>query len=232
MPDASDQDLLIARLAGDLRPVRRLAPPGRRIGVWLLAAIWIGLLLSLFTDWPALRVRLSSAPDMWMGELAAALTAILAGFAALQTAVPGRSAAWALLPLPSLAVWLGASTAGCLRLSALPGSVVEASMHPMVCLQFLLLVSAPLSALLTWLLLRACPLRPGLTASLGGLASAGAAATLLAMIHPFDATAGDLVVHGLAVALVIAVTRFAAGRALTRASAPARLREGWSPAHR
>jgi hypothetical protein len=226
MSDVTAQDGLIARLAADLRPVRRLAPPWQRAALWLLASVWIGLLLCLFTDWPSLRARLVSAPDMWIGEAAAALTAVLAGLAAMQTAVPGRSAAWALLPLPTLAVWVGASTAGCLRLSGLPGTVQEPAMHPMVCMQFLLLISAPLSALLTWFLLRACPLRPGLTAALGGLASAGAAVTLLAMIHPFDATADDLIVHGVAVAIVILATRVAGARVLARAAESGRLREG------
>ncbi len=191
----SGQDVLIARLAADLRPRRPLAPIWQRAALWFAAVLWIGLLLSLFADWPALRIRLMAAPDMWISPLGAVLTAILAGIAALQVAIPGRSAAWALLPLPALALWVGASTAGCLRLLPVAATRPEPAMHAMVCLQFLLLVSLPLSLLLTWLLLRAYPLRPGLTATLAGLASAGAAAALLTLIHPFDATADDLAMH-------------------------------------
>ena len=157
-----------------------------------------------------------SAPDMWISQAGAMLTAILAGVAALQTAIPGRSAAWALLPLPSLLVWVGASTAGCIRLAPIVGAEPEPAMHVMVCAQFVVLVSVPLCALLVWLLMRACPLRPGLTATLGGLASAAAAATLLAPIHPFDATAADLLVHAVAIVLVVLLTRLAAARALGR----------------
>lgn len=215
------QDALIARLSAQLRPVTRLAPPWQRAAVWLAAAVWIGLLLSLFADWGALRIRLMAAPDMWMSLLGAALTAVLAGVAALQTAIPGRPAAWALLPLPALALWVGASTAGCLRLSPIGAVVPEATLHPMLCMEFLLLVSLPLTLLLTWLLMRAFPLRPGLTAALAGLASAGAAATLLALIHPFDATADDLAAHACAVLLVIVATRLAGGRALRSTTYPA-----------
>ncbi len=219
---------LINSLAADLRPVTRLAPPWQRMAVWLAAALWIGMLLSVFTDWPALGTRLMGAPDMWLSLLGALLTAVLAGVAALQTAVPGRSAWWALLPLPPLALWVGSCTAGCLRLTPPPATVPEPTMHPMDCLQVMLLISLPLTLLLTWQLMRAYPLRPGLTASLGGLASAGAAATLLTLIHPFDATFDDLAVHGLAVLLVVGATRLAGGRALRRATSPARPGAGWS----
>jgi hypothetical protein len=206
MSEFIGQEALIARLAGDLRPVARLASPWARVGWWSLGAVWIGLLLSFFTNWPLLWARLAAAPDMWISQAGAILTAVLAGLAALQTAIPGRSAYWALLPLPALAAWVGASTAGCLRLSGIAGTVAEPAGHPMVCLQFLLLVSVPLSALLAWLVVRACPLRPGLTAALGGLASAGASVALLAMIHPFDATADDLAMHGVGVLVVVVAT--------------------------
>ncbi len=222
------QDALISQLSADLRPVRRLASPWRRTALWLAAGLWVGMLLSLFADLGALWTRLTSAADMWVSVLGAAATCVLAGGAALQIAVPGRSARWALLPLPALAVWVGASTAGCLRMTPLAATMPMPAMHPMACLEFLLLVSLPLAVLLTWLLVRACPLRPGLTAALAGLASAGGAATLLTLVHPFDATSDDLGVHALAVLLVVVVMRLAGGRALRVATSPGRPRAGWS----
>ena len=57
---------------------------------------------------------------------------------------------------------------------------------------FIVFVSVPLAVALVLMLRRACPLRPGLTATLGGLASAAAAATLLNLFHPFDVAATDL----------------------------------------
>jgi hypothetical protein len=74
------------------------------------------------------------------------------------------------------------------------------------------MVSLPMAFLLIAMLLRACPLRPGLTASLGGLASAAAAAALLTLIHPFDATAEDLLVHLAAVVLAVLATRLIGAR--------------------
>lgn len=215
----SSQDLLIARLARDLRPVVRLRAPWQRAALWLAAAAWIGLLLSLFTDFPALRLRLMAAPDMWISQAGAMMTAALAGWAALQTGIPGRSWRWALLPLPAVIAWVGASAAGCLRLAPIAGVRAEPPMHPMACLEFLLLVSAPLGGLMTWLLMRAYPLRPGLTALLAGLASAGAASALLTLIHPFDATVEDLAMHLLAVLVVVSVARVLGASVLRRADA-------------
>jgi hypothetical protein len=211
MSDAQAE--LIGRLARDLRPVVRLAPPWKRAALWLAAVAWLALLLSLFTNFSALRLRLMGAPDMWLSQTGAVLTAVLAGWAALQTAIPGRSPAWALVPLPFAVLWVGASAAGCLRLWAIPGTIPEPAMHAMACAKFLLLVSVPLAGVLGFLLLRACPLRPGLTACLAGLASAAAASALLALIHPFDATVDDLVLHLAAIVLVIGGVRLWGGRA-------------------
>ena len=72
----------------------------------------------------------------------------------------------------------------------------------------------PLSALLIWLLRRACPLRPVLTAMLIGLASAAASASLLEICHEFDAAASDLLTHALAVVLVIGINAAMGGRLL------------------
>jgi hypothetical protein len=214
MSDTATHEALIGRLAGALRPVHRLPSPWTRTAFWLGAVVLLGALLSRFTDFAALSARLESAPDMWLSQLGAALTAILAAWAAFQTSVPGRSARAAWLAVPPALLWVGASTAGCLRLTPVPGTVPEPPMHAMECMKFLLLVSVPLASLLTWRLMRACPLRPGLTAVLAGLASAGAASCLLTLIHPFDATADDLLLHLVAVLAVIAVCRAAGARLL------------------
>lgn len=219
MSDAM-HDALIGRLAADARPVRPLAPAWQRAVLWMGAALWVGLLLSFFTDFASLRVRLMAAPDMWLSAVGAAATAVLAAWAAFETSVPGRSRLWAVIPLPPLALWLGASTMGCLRAAGIAGTGPEPPMHGMACLGFLLLVSLPLAALLVALLRRACPLRPGLTALLGGLASAGAASVLLTMIHPFDATAEDLGLHLVAVVVILGGSRVV-GRGLLAGGTPA-----------
>ncbi len=209
-------EALIARLSGQLTPVRHLPAPWKRAALWLGAALWLALILALFADFNGLRTRLLGAPDMALSAVGALLTCVMAALAAFETSVPGRSARWALLPLPPAALWLGASGFGCLRPWPAAGTQPEPAMHPIVCLYFLLAVSLPLSVLMITLLVRACPLRPALTAWLAGLASAAASATLLTLIHPFDATAEDLGVHMLAVVIVLLGTRIFGTGAVSR----------------
>ncbi len=198
---------LIERLSQTLEPVQILPSPWRRAAIWFCAALWAAGLLATFADFAAMRLRFLATPDLALSETGAILTAVLASVAAFQTSIPGRSAAWAWLPLPALALWLGSSTAGCLRLAPAADTIPEPPMHGMACMWVLLFISLPMSALLMIMLMRACPLRPGLTALLGGLASAGAAAAILALIHPFDANAEDLLLHLAGVVIIVAATR-------------------------
>lgn len=200
-------EALIGTLAGGLRPVRRLPPPGRRAAIWMALVLAFGAVLAGFSDLRELAVRLVVAPDLGLALAGSWLTAGLAAFAAFQTSVPGRRGLWAWLPAPGLALWLGASGLGCLRSWLAPGTHDASLAESMDCLRFIIGLSVPLAALTLVMLRRAAPLRPGLTAGLAGLAVAAAAASLLELFHPFDAALSDLSVHGGAVLLVIALHR-------------------------
>ncbi len=213
MSEPARHDSLVEDLAAGLVPVRRLAPPGRRALAWCGAALALGLLILPFADTAGLELRLGVA-DLRYAGLGALLTAVAAAYAAFQTSVPGRSAAWALLPLPPLLLWIGASGLGCLRAWIAPGADIPDAGEMRGCFVFLMGASLPLSCLLVWMLRRACPLRPGLTAALGGLAASAAAAALLVPFHPHDATATDLAIHLAAVALIVGLNGLAGGRLL------------------
>lgn len=206
---------LIAGLASDLKPVRRLLPPWLRTSGWLLVLVALGALLAWHFGIAPMLARFRAAHDLGWAMLGSVLTTLAAAFAAFQLAVPGRARAWAWLPLPPALLWIGASGWGCLRAWVVPGMAI-ATLHDSAvhCLTFIVLLSIPLSALLVFLLRRACPLRPIRVAVLAGLASAAAAASLLAIFHPFDAAATDLAVHAFTVALVIAVNAALGGRLL------------------
>jgi hypothetical protein len=210
---------LIHDLTAGLAPVRRLRSPGWRAALWLACVAALACVLAPISNLPAVTARLDAAPDLWLVAIGSTLTMVLSAIAAFELSLPDGSTRWALLPIPGVLLWLGASGAGCLR-----GWVIS-GVHPAVlretgaCLTFILLVSVPLSALLIIMLRRAYSLRPGLTAALAGLAAAAAAATLLNFFHPYDASATDLIVHAAAVALVIGVNRSLGGRLLQPAGA-------------
>ena len=147
------------------------------------------------------------SPDMWMAMLGSTLTAILAAIAAFKLSMPDGPKAWALLPLPAVILWIAASGLGCLRNYVLPGTHVAPMDETMECLVIIVALSVPLSLLMFAMLREAFSLLPGLTATIAGLAIAAASATLLNLFHPFDAAAVDLLVHAVAIALVIVVSR-------------------------
>ena len=196
-------DRLVQALGADLRPVRRLAPPSLRVLTWLTTLGAVGLALAMVSDVAAMMHRLMAAPDMWLAAMGSMLTTVFAAMAAFELSLPDRKAAWALLPLPALLLWIGASGMGCLR----TWSIAEADPMPLDppahCLIYILGMSLPLSLILILMLRRGFSLRPNLTAIIGGLACASAAATLLNLIHPYDATATDLAVHAFAIIIVI-----------------------------
>jgi hypothetical protein len=117
---------------------------------------------------------------------------------------------------PSLRVLLWLAMVGAVA----PWSIADA--YPMPpdgtehCLIFILGLSLPLSLLLIVMLRQGFSLQPNLTAIIGGLACASAAATLLNLIHPYDAAATDLTVHAFAVAIVIVANTIYGGRLLMR----------------
>lgn len=213
-------DAIVADLASDLTPVRRLLPPALRAAIWLGLVTTMGVALACFCDLSALAHRLMFAPDMWISVAASAATAILAGLAAFELSVPGRSPRWALLPVPTLVLWCWASGLGCLRTWAGPtdtGPQVVAEVGH--CFTHILVTSVPLMAVMMVMVRRACPLRPHLTALVAGLAIAAASASLLNFDHPFDASASDLLVHLVAVLLVMTINQIFA-------RAPRRVRLG------
>lgn len=217
MSDPRSHEALIDRLGTELVPVRRLLPPWLRTVGWLLVVAMIAALLLMHYGAATMLRRWAGAPDLAWAGAGAVITAISAAWAAFSLGVPGRRTAWAWLPLPGAALWIGASGLGCLRDWLAPDTQIAGLHQSAACLMFIVVFSVPLSALLIVLLRRACSLRPVLTAVMIGLASAAASASLLEICHEFDAAATDLLTHAAAVALVVAANAAMGGRLLSKA---------------
>ena len=67
----------------------------------------LALALTMVSGIGAMIQRLVAAPDLWLAAMGSMLTAVLAAAAAFQLGLPDRKAAWALLPLPAVLVWIG-----------------------------------------------------------------------------------------------------------------------------
>jgi len=216
----TSHDQFIHGLAADLKPVKRLQRPLLRAVTWLGVVAAIAVALAAFADVNAMWQRITAAPDLWLAVIGSTGTAILAAIAAFELSLPDAPRTWALLPLPVAILWIAASGLGCLRTWIAPQTHVATLGEARDCLIFIVALSVPLSALLIVMLRRAFPLYLGLTAAVGGLAVAAAAATLLNFFHPYDAAATDLAVHVVAVAIVIAVNSALAARVFRTTSRP------------
>ncbi len=176
---------LIASLAADVGPVRRLQPPMTRALAWIAAiAVLTTIAVLLFSDLTAFVAR-ASRPALAMELAATLLTAVAAVIAAFHLSLPDRSRAWALLPLPALAAWLLLSGSSCWRVWSTQG-LGGGGGH---CLLFIVGASLPTGALLFWGLSKSRPISPGLTAI-------------------------DLALHLVAVVLVVAIASTLGKRAL------------------
>ena len=211
---ARSVDKLIDELVTDLYPVKRLLPPSWRATLWLGAVALMAAGLASMADLPAVEHRIMTVPDMWLAVLGSTLTAILAAVAAFQFGCPNRSPLWALLPLPALALWVGASGLGCARSWLLPGTHDASMNESKDCLVFIVGMSVPLTMTMFAMLRRGYTLYPSHAGAVGGLAVAAASATLLNFFHPYDATISDLAVHAGTVSLIVAANSLLGGKVL------------------
>jgi hypothetical protein len=194
---------LIGRLAAELRPVRRLAPPLLRAAGWIgFAVVVVAACVAIFGPRHDLMERLGRPHEV--AQLVFALaTGLLAAIAAFELSLPDRPARWALLPLPAAAAWVGSLGLGCLADVARMGPQALVLGTSWGCFRFIVLMGVPLSLSLVWMLRHAGPIRPVPVAALGGLAGAAIASVGLSLFHHLDAAAMVLAWHGGTTLLVV-----------------------------
>ncbi|MFZ4410800.1 MAG: NrsF family protein [Paracraurococcus sp.] len=212
-----DSERLIESLATELRPVRRLPPPGLQALLWIALAVLVNALaVALEGVRPDLHDRMLLPAEV--GQfLASIATGIAAALAAAMLARPDRSAAWALVPVLPLVLWLGNLGWGCFADLARMGPAAWTMGTSWGCLKFIVLMGAPLTAALLVLLRHAGPVRPLPVLLLGGLASAALCSAGLSLFHHLEAALMVLVWHGGALAVVVVVGWRFGGRLLLRA---------------
>lgn len=207
MTATDDTATLIARLAAEAGPVRRLAAPWRRAALFLGGAVLLLALVAAAAGGPRPGLaEMMAMPGRRLEWLASLATGVLSTFTAFHLAVPGRSALWALLPVPAAVLWLGAlgyGTAMDVQMMGMAeGMGWQASWG---CLGAIVSSAAPLAALMFYLLRFADAARPAATAAFGVLAVAALSAAGLTLYHELETALMVLVWHVGTVALLVAL---------------------------
>jgi hypothetical protein len=179
---------LIDALVECATPVRRLRSPLVRAALWLGFASFVLALLAIGHG-----VRADLAERLHQSSFAVSIgaalaTGILAAMAAFSISLPDRSRWWLVLPMPTLAVWIGTIGYGCFADWVGMGPDGVRFGEVLRCFATLVLTSAPLAIVLAVMLRYAAMLRAGAVAMMGGLAVAAITSTALALLHDLDAT--------------------------------------------
>ena len=210
---------LIDLLAQNATPVRRLRPPLARAALWLLLGGFLFALLTiahgLRPDWAQQVARSTFV----MGIAASLATGVLAAVSAFMISLPDRSRRWALLPVPTLLLWIFTIGFGCLTnwVSIGPDGIhLDETAR---CFATMLLVSLPLSLAMYLMLRYAARLHATSVTLIGSLAVGALTATALSLLHPLDATVLVLASNFGVSAVIVSI-----GAMLARRSGSSRMR--------
>lgn len=211
-----DTERLIEALAGQVRPVRRLPPPERRVLRWLAVAVpAVAMVAGMMGLRPDLLVVLAE-PSFVIQELASLATAVAAALAALASTVPGTPR-WKLgLPVAPLGLWLASLGHQCWQEWLRFGLSGMEFRPDLICIPAIAMTGAVPALTIVAMARAGAPFRPGLTAALGALAAAALANFGLRLFHPADAALMVLVWQFGSVALMTALAGLAGRRLLPR----------------
>lgn len=179
---------LIADLARDLPPVRRLRPPVVRAACWLTVALFVLVLLAVSQGIRQDIVSRLHDPVFVLSMASSLLTGVLATVAAFQVSLPDRSRFWLLLPLPALVLWLSNIGYQCLTQWIGIGPEGVTLGEAARCFATLVLSGFPLSLVMLVMLRYTARLHPTAAILMGSLAVAAMTATALALFHVIDAS--------------------------------------------
>lgn len=210
---------LIASLAANATPVRRLRPPVFRAACWLLLAAVILTLLAVSQGIRPDLVQRLRDPGFGASLAGSLLTGVLAAVAAFLLSLPDRSRLWLLLPVPTLIVWLSNIGYQCLVEWIAIGPDGVSLGEAVRCFATLVLTSLPLSLAMLVMLRYAAPLRPTAVALTGSLSVAAITATALSLFHAIDATV-MILMWNLGTAVLFVGLAGAFGRSMFRWVAP------------
>lgn len=187
---------LMARLAREIRPVRRLRHPWLRATMWVAATTIYLAAVVLFLAPPG---RLGAAlVDLRFSfeQLAAGLVGLTAGVAALATVVPGRSRRIFIAPIAAGALWITIVAIGCVQDALRYRATGIPIQTDWPCVAAIVMTGALPAIALVHMLRRGAPLTPRITLALGALSVAALANTSACLVRQHDTSMTVLLWHG------------------------------------
>ena len=183
-------------------------PPTLRAILWLDAVLLLGAGLALAGRGP----ELPAGADLWtwLALAGSTLTAVLSALAAFHLCKETDNGVWTSLPVPALALWIASSVLGYLTMPAGAEPWGDTLEEAAECFAFLLKSGLPLLALIVAMLWHAGHAAPHGVLAMGGLASAGAAGTLLLLVHAHASSVLDVCAHAAALVVTLAIAAAAA----------------------
>lgn len=180
-------DELINMLATDLKPVRRLPPPAWRLIGWLAVSVPVMVLIVATMRMRAdIGVKLTE-PVFLMQELASLATALIAGWAALVTCVPGEPDWKRWTPVAPLALWMATLGHQCWDEWMHLGLSAMAFYSDLMCLPVIAMTSAVPALAMVLAIRRGACLPVPCAVWWGSLAAAALANVALRLFHTEDA---------------------------------------------
>jgi len=179
---------LMAGLARDVRPVRRLRHP------WLRATTWV----AATTIYLAAVVLLMAPPGRGLRfeQLAAGLVGLTAGAAALATIVPGRSRRVFMAPIAAGALWITIVAIGCVQDALRYRATAIPIQMDWPCVAAIVMIGALPAVALVHMLRRGAPLTPRITLALAALSVAALANASACLVRQHDTSITVLLWHG------------------------------------
>jgi hypothetical protein len=196
---------LIARLVGDMSPVRPVPAPWSRAARWLACGLaYLAVAVSVAVARNARFVATADALNV-VEQVALLATALTAAVAAFASVVPGFSRRFGFFTIVPAFVWLSTLAGGCLMDLHSRGTLGLAGQRDWPCVISMGIGGALLWGILAAMLSRGAPMTPGLTGLLAGIAALSIAniEACLTRAHAFSAVV--LVWHGLTSATLMAL---------------------------
>jgi hypothetical protein len=176
-------------------------PPALRALLWMDAVLFIGVVCALAGKAPALHDI--QGVWAWLALAGSTLTAALGVLAAFHLSTPRANQIWTMLPVPAIVLWISATLLGHVTMPPWVETWGRSAAEAGDCLVFLLATGMTLLLIIVFMLRRVAAVAPPRVFAMGAMASAGAAATLLTLVHPHAGSALDLCAHAAAILLLL-----------------------------